>query len=92
MNKKRAAFRAPEQPVDMTFFQKQLANFKSFGTGPYCTGNRMQMYAPEIKEPTALDLSLKHQGVKNISETKALTPEQIRERDAADSQGGPDGH
>lgn len=87
-----AAFIALEQPMDMTFFQKQLANFKSFGTGAGCTGNRMHMYATEIKEPTALDLSLKHQGVKNISETKALTPEQIRERNAADSQCGPDGH
>ena len=86
------AFIALEQPVDMTFFQKQVAGLKHLGTGPGCTGNRMQMYAPELKEPTALDLSLKHQGVKNISETKALTPEQIRERNAADSQGGPDGH
>ena len=86
------ALKAIEEPVDMSAFNTEMQTlFSRMGTGPNCTGNRMQMYAPELKEPTTLDLSLKHQGVKNLSETKPLTPEQIRERNAADSQGGPDG-
>lgn len=62
------AFKALEQPVDMSPFQLQVAALNPFQSKSSCAGNRMQMYAPE------------------------LTKEQIRERNAADSQGGPDGH